>query len=228
MTASTPWYKKPWFIVLAVLIVGIGFGLIASNLLRSGEGEGSPAASGGKSARSSEETTPPSGVDGCLGGPDLGSAVTTAQKNAPLTDGGLAAFARTVARWMLEYPLPPDAENTLIELTGDSTRAASMVKEMTALASELEASGYSSATVDLSKGGYRLSSTSVEGKEGELAELELLVYRKTERAGKSEVQRMVLSPDYKIKDGHFTLPLQDPEPPADRPDTEFTPFAGGC
>lgn len=226
---SQTWYKKPWVAILAVLVIGAGIGLVVSNVLRDdADAADTTTAPSTSTATGSAAPDQDGVVDGCLGGPDLEVALIDAQQNAPLTNEGLAALARTTMRWLLHYPVPANAEATLQQLTGDPELAADMLADITTKAQELEASGYTSAEVDLTKGGYRLGSRDVEGDENELAEVDLLVYRVTERAGQTTEQRMVIGVGFKIHDGLFTYGLQDPEPAADRPDSEFTAYDGAC
>ncbi|PPK98184.1 hypothetical protein CLV92_102337 [Kineococcus xinjiangensis] len=63
---------------------------------------------------------------GCLGGEvDLDTAVLTAQREAPPTPAGAAAFAATVLRWATATPAPPQQAATAgAVLTPDATAAA--------------------------------------------------------------------------------------------------------
>lgn len=65
-------------------------------------------------------------ADGCLGGPTgLDQAVLTAQRQAPLTETGAAAFAATVLRWATATPAPPSQDVTAEQiLAEDATTAA--------------------------------------------------------------------------------------------------------
>jgi len=65
-------------------------------------------------------------ADGCLGGrADLDQAVLTAQKQAPLTPAGAAAFTATVMRWSFETPAPANQVLTAQQiLAADATPAA--------------------------------------------------------------------------------------------------------
>lgn len=69
--------------------------------------EGDPSPSDGSSS------SPVSGAAGqnaagCLGGVNPSEAVLAAQKDAPLTPQGAAAFAATVMRWRSQFPSDPD------------------------------------------------------------------------------------------------------------------------
>ncbi len=62
-------------------------------------------------------------ANGCVGGlADLDQAVLTAQKQAPLTAAGAAAFTATLIRWGEANPWPADHEATARQvLTSDAT-----------------------------------------------------------------------------------------------------------
>lgn len=73
-------------------------------------------------------------ADGCLGGPtELDQAVLTAQKEAPLTEDGAAAFAATVIRWAMTVPAPryqgETAEKVLVRTATASARNLSGTKD---------------------------------------------------------------------------------------------------
>jgi hypothetical protein len=77
---------------------------------------------------------PPTGraADGCLGGiEDLDEALLTAQREAPLTSEGAAAFVATFNRWAIAAPLPADKAATagqiLAEDVTDDARQAARV-----------------------------------------------------------------------------------------------------
>ena len=80
------------------------------------EGAGSPNPSG----------TPTTRADGCLGGAsDLNQAVLAAQKEAPLTPEGAAAFTATLVRWAYSWP-PPEGQKSIAReiFAQDATAAA--------------------------------------------------------------------------------------------------------
>jgi hypothetical protein len=65
-------------------------------------------------------------ADGCLGGrTDLDQAMLTAQKQAPLTAAGAAAYAATLIRWSIDLPAPANQKATAQQiLSTDATPAA--------------------------------------------------------------------------------------------------------
>lgn len=92
-----------WAWVLIAVLAAVA--LVAVTLAVTGSDEGDPAAA----------PPPPSGqaADGCLGGAgDLDQALLTAQREAPLTPEGAAAFTATLYRWINAAPLPHAKVNT--------------------------------------------------------------------------------------------------------------------
>ncbi|MFS0701775.1 hypothetical protein AB6N24_17510 [Cellulomonas sp. 179-A 4D5 NHS] len=91
-------------------------------------------------------------VDGCLGGrDDLDQAVLTAQREAPLTEAGAAAFTATLMRWAGASPAPARQAETAKEvLAADATAAAR-------LSGDIDAQG-STLSVEFPEGRYYLES----------------------------------------------------------------------
>lgn len=64
-------------------------------------------------------------ADGCLGGAtELDRAVLTAQRDAPLTAAGAAAFAATFLRWATATPAPPFQDVTAEQVLTDGATSA--------------------------------------------------------------------------------------------------------
>jgi len=82
-----------------------------------------PAPSSSAAAPSS---VPVAAADGCLGGAtELDRAVLTAQRDAPLTPEGAAAFTATMVRWAVATPPPPYRAATVPQvLAQDATTTA--------------------------------------------------------------------------------------------------------
>jgi hypothetical protein len=93
-------------------------------------------------------------ADGCLGGrTDLDQAMLTAQKQAPLTAAGAAAYAATLMRWSIETPAPAHQKATAQQiLSTDATPAA-----LHSLSSSVDPQGWTS-TVSSAAGSFYIES----------------------------------------------------------------------
>lgn len=85
-----------------------------------------PAAPAPTSSSTAPATVPTPAADGCLGGAtELDRAVLTAQRDAPLTPEGAAAFTATLVRWAIATPPPPYRAATVPQvLAQDATATA--------------------------------------------------------------------------------------------------------
>lgn len=93
-------------------------------------------------------------ADGCLGGrDDLDQAVLTAQREAPLTEAGAAAFTATLMRWAMTGPAGSEQADTATEiLAADAT-------DQARLSGSVDAQG-TTLTLDFAEGRYYLESIS--------------------------------------------------------------------
>lgn len=91
-------------------------------------------------------------ADGCLGGrDDLDEAVLTAQREAPLSEAGAAAFTATLMRWAMTTPAAARQADTAAEiLAADATDAARLSGSIDA--------GDATLTLNFSEGRYYVES----------------------------------------------------------------------
>lgn len=112
LNAEPPRSRIPLVVVAIVAVIALIVAtVVVTNAL--GEEEAAPPAtttspSPGESSTSTSGTSNVgAGAQGCLGGVNPSKAVLAAQKEAPLTAKGAAAFAATVMRWHGQYPADP-------------------------------------------------------------------------------------------------------------------------
>lgn len=150
-----------WAWVLIVLLVSVTAAAVAVAVFAARGGavlanpspDPAPAATAAPATTASgTASTSPSDLpaDGCVGGvSDLDRAVLTAQRQAPLTGAGAAAFTATLMRWAYSAPAAPFQKVTARQvLTADASRAARK-----SLSSTTDPEG-STLTVDFANGRY--------------------------------------------------------------------------
>lgn len=237
MAQDRSWYRSPWLLLPLVLALGVGLGFLLVNVLEDDPQADDPSQTASATSTPSETPSSPAstaaeGVDGCLGGPDPNQAVVTALDEAPLTDEGLAAAARTVVRWVLQYPIPPNAPEIADQIATDQETAATLIESMTTAAQTLSVSGYVSAKVSPSDSAYKLSATSVTGYEGDLLSVDVLVQRDLVGDGvPDEQQKAVLNIYLQVTDGQWKFWGGDPIPAGTEEDPQqgdFIEYAGSC
>jgi hypothetical protein len=96
-------------------------------------------------------------ADGCLGGrDDLDEAVLTAQREAPLTEAGAAAFTATLMRWAGASPAPAQQAKTAREILAEDATAEAR------LSGAIDPEG-STLTLEFAEGRYFLESFDESG-----------------------------------------------------------------
>jgi hypothetical protein len=152
-----------WVIIVLLVVIAVAAVVVAVAAVR---GDGSdtaapaPAPVTSAPATNSPSATPSSPAssspadppaDGCLGGAtNLNQAVLAAQKAAPLTQSGAAAFTATLVRWSSDTPAPRFQKRTAEQiLTSDATSAAG--KHLSSTIKDLKGS---TLTIDFSTGKY--------------------------------------------------------------------------
>jgi len=162
--------RPRWLWVLLALVLAVIVAVVAVAVFAGRGHDTTSQPQPGPAAAGPAPNNGPGGTlaDGCLGGrADLDQAVLIAQKQAPLTPAGAAAFTATVMRWSFETPSPANQAATAQQiLAPDATPAAKQSlsstvdrQGWTASISTLAGSFYiesftnSSATVSLRLGG---------------------------------------------------------------------------
>lgn len=250
---TEPIRKRSWLMVTVAVVVGIIVGVgvvlvINSNTSASSATpasttspslpssqtpmgvSSSPAASSATSSSTGEPQPGAKSADGCLGGKDPFAAVLLAQSQAPLTAEGAAAFARTVGRYSVTFPIDPDADHVISQIAeADSLMAASGVRDMSAAARDLRAKGYTEATAEPDKSAYVSSTGSMNGHVNS-ANVALQLYRKLTKAdGAVDEVKMTTEVILSVKAGKWVVADASP-PPGDLSDpvTPWVPYIGGC
>lgn len=250
---TEPTRRRSWLVVAAAVVVGIivGVGVVLIINSNSSDSTAAPASTttptvpssrtpvtvssspGTSSAGSSSTGEPQPGAksaDGCLGGKSPFAAVLVAQSQAPLTAEGAAAFARTVGRYSVTFPIDPDADHVISQIAEtDSVMATNGVRDMSAGARDLRAKGYTEATAEPDKSAY-ISSTAATGGRVDSAIVDLQLYRKLTKAdGTVDEVKMTTEVILDVKGGKWMVSTASP-PPGDlsNPVTPWVPYIGGC
>lgn len=120
--------RRRWLLIGGVVLVVV---VLVVTALKLGSGDGEDAAGQGSTDQESKASSSPAskgntgsaagndkgGADGCLGGPDAATAVVEAQRVAPLTAPGAAAFVATFNRWSDFTPRVDNARDQKIVKT---------------------------------------------------------------------------------------------------------------
>lgn len=180
-----------------------------------------PAPQAASPAPSPRVSAPPAVTvaDGCLGGAtELDRAVLTAQRDAPLTEAGAAAFAATALRWAIATPAPPFQAVTAKQvLAQDATSAAR------ALSGTVESKGWTG-TMDVEDGKYY-----VEAFDGRSAVVSV-VGRLTGTRDGAALEAAFLFPSVRVVAQNGTWRLQDRTGERTLADLQRIGqrYAGGC
>lgn len=170
-------------------------------------------------------------ANGCLGGADPFTAILPAQQAASLDDAGAAAFARTVARWLVTYPSDPNASPVLdrIVAPGSDAFRANVLDDQAKNARDFAAQGYIEGRVVADAGSYRMTGFTTPTD----ATVDVILQRQlTRNDGRVETVKMITSFALTVTDGHWSLvgtmqPLGD-DPWADSPTNPWQSYAGAC
>lgn len=107
-------------LVLVIVLVVVGWNQFGPS--KQGASSETPSKSAAPTTASSAPTptTDTASADGCLGGSDPQTAVLAAQREAPLTGPGAAAFAASLERWSTFAPRSDDKQDqkTLRQIAG--------------------------------------------------------------------------------------------------------------
>lgn len=165
----------------------------------------------------------PGGItaEGCLGGagPDLDFAILVAQRNAPQSAAGAAAFTATLMRWTVQTPAPTYQQDTARKiLTSDATAAA---KE--SLSSTVDRQGWTASASSTAGSFYVESITGTDA---------AVSYRLglTDARNGVAADPAVLAGTVHLKWVHSTWQYYDRTTDRSLADMERlgTPYAGGC
>ena len=83
-------------------------------------------------------------ANGCLGGPNPFAAILTARSTATPDIAGAAALARTYGRWMVTYPIDPQATQAMASVVGADSGSflTNTIDSLNQLARQLQSGGY--------------------------------------------------------------------------------------
>lgn len=218
-------------IMAAALAAGIAIGTATTNNTPTEAVPAlTPAPFQAPTSASAMPTSPANQANGCLGGSDPFAAILPAQQAASLDALGAAAFARTIARWLVTFPSDPNATTVLdtIGAPGSEAFQANVLADQSKNARDFGAQGYIEGRVTADTGSYRLTGFTT----ADHASVDVIIQRQMTRSdGRVENIKMINTFVLEAHDGLWALvgtmqPLGDPW--ADSPTNPWQSYAGAC
>lgn len=225
-------------IMAAALAVGVTVGVIATRdpapttaAPATATAASQAPTAGPTGPTSTSPASTPNGANGCLGGADPFTAILPAQQAASLDDAGAAAFARTIARWLITYPSDPNAAAVLDKIVAPGSEAfrANVLDDQAKNARDFAAQGYIQGRTVADAGSYRLTGYTTTSH----ASVDVIIQRQLTRSdGRVDTVKMINTFVLDAYDGHWSLagtmqPLGN-DPWADSPSNPWQSYAGAC